>query len=54
MSRSRDTAIGQAIGFSTGVFYAETTKSQQLEQVLRTRWTGCRVDFLGSSPPAID
>jgi hypothetical protein len=52
--RSTDTAVGQSIGFATGVFFAETSDSHQLEEVLRTRWIGCRVDYLGNSPPIID
>jgi hypothetical protein len=53
--RSKDTAIGQSIGLSTGGgVFADTGQGNQLEEVLRTRWTGCRVDYLGNPSPTID
>lgn len=53
--RSRDTAVGQSIGLSTtGGIFSDIGSGNQLEEVLRTRWTGCRVDYLGNPSPAID
>lgn len=55
LNRSKDASIGQSIGLTTaGTVFGDTTNDNLLEEVLRTRWNGCRVDYLGNPPPVID
>lgn len=49
--RSSDNAVGQSIAFSGG---ESCFANSHLEEVLRTRWPGCRVDWLGQSVPSLD
>ena len=49
--RSPNNAVGQSIALSggEGIF-----ANSHLEEILRTRWPGCRVDWLGQQAPSID
>lgn len=41
-------SLDESYAGSTGVF------GSPCEDVLRTRWPGCKVDWLGETPPSLD
>mmetsp|Transcript_32701 Transcript_32701/g.33346 ORF Transcript_32701/g.33346 Transcript_32701/m.33346 type:complete len:586 (+) Transcript_32701:156-1913(+) len=47
--------IGKSgVPLDEGVLTASHTGSEPLEEILRTRWQGCRIDWRGVPPPSID
>ena len=54
MSRSSVNAVGQSIALSGGGGGTGIFANSHIEEILRTRWPGCRLDWLGNNPPSID
>jgi len=53
--RSADDAVGQTIAFAGGEAGGSIGGGIcPIEEVLHTRWPGCRLDWLGQGPPSID
>ena len=52
--RSSNNAVGQSIALSGGGGGESQFANSHLEEILRTRWPGCRVDYLGQNAPCID
>lgn len=48
--RSQENNVGQSIAFSTVGSAFTGNSSSAIEEVLRTRWPGCRLEWLGSEP----
>jgi len=49
--RTSDNAVGQSIAFSGG---ESCFANSHLEEVIRTRWPGSRVDWMGQPAPSLD
>ena len=52
--RSSVNAVGQSIALSGGGGGTGIFANSHIEEILRTRWPGCRLDWLGNNPPSID
>jgi len=49
--RSQENNIGQSIAFSSGgAVFSGSANVSPIEEVLRTRWPGCRLEWLGNEP----
>jgi hypothetical protein len=54
VSRSAVDAVGVSVAFQGVENSSAAGFNSPLEEVLRTRWPGCRVDWQGQAPPSID
>jgi hypothetical protein len=52
--RSAVDAVGVSVAFQGVENSSAAGFNSPLEEVLRTRWPGCRVDWQGQAPPSID
>eukprot|EP00598_Pedospumella_elongata_P003873 CAMPEP_0184978332 /NCGR_PEP_ID=MMETSP1098-20130426/8859_1 /TAXON_ID=89044 /ORGANISM="Spumella elongata, Strain CCAP 955/1" /LENGTH=229 /DNA_ID=CAMNT_0027501453 /DNA_START=20 /DNA_END=709 /DNA_ORIENTATION=- len=52
--RSAVDSVGQAVAFQGGEHSSFGSFMCPIEEVLRTRWPGCNVDWKGQTPPSID
>ena len=54
LNRSSLNAVGQSIALSGGGGGELQFANSHMEEILRTKWPGCRVDWLGHPAPKVD